>query len=241
MEKFELSSAPKVEDSFAKLDREISSCLTYSTGPAGMKGCLVNGMNSWDQELNKTYQALQSELASNPSAKTALTRSENEWIRFRDLEFKLIDRQYKNAPPETHPGVDVLANKLDIVETRTRELQAYRDNKVTSPGLSNPIDRKISTCLNAAADQTAQKICIGNGIEEWKSDLEHQSRLLARRFQPAYRPAQSQWARFRDAENEFIYRRFDGNEVPAQELAAHMTLLRDRAVQLSMRNSVRFK
>lgn len=243
MERMDFAATAKQQDSddFARIDREISTCLTYSTGPAGMKECLVNGMNSWDQELNKTYQALQNELANNPPAKAALTKSESEWIKFRDLEFKFIERQYKNAPQETHPGVDILANKLDLVETRTRELQAYREEKIASPGRSTPIDRKVGVCLRERTDEPGQKICIGNGLEDWKTELETQASSLPSRFRPVARPAQVQWMKYRDSENEFIAKRFQGSDTSNQELSAYMYVLRDRAVQLSLRNSIKFK
>ena len=198
-------------------------------------------MNSWDQELNKTYQALHKELSDNPEAKSALLKSETEWIKFRDLEYKLIDRAYKNAKPETDPGVDVLASKLDVVETRARELQFYRENKVNNPGRSTPIDRKVGACLEAHVDQPGQKLCIGDGIEDWKSDLASQATTLASKFRPASTAAQAQWSKFRDAENAFIASRYHDSETSSQELAAYMSVFRDRAVQLATRNSIRFK
>ncbi len=228
-------------EEFAKLDHDINACLTNSTGPAGMKECLSNGIASWDKELNKTYNSLLEELAGDRDAKRALRKSEREWEKFRDAEYHLIDRQYKNAPADTHPQVDVLADKLDLVETRARELNSIKEKSLPDTALTNPIDRKVGACLQKSANDAEKSVCISEGIEDWKAEFASQRALAPDRFKSAMKPSERHWARFHQAENEFISKRFPENQATAPELSAYLTLLRDRSMQLSRRNSVRFK
>lgn len=228
-------------EEFAKLDHDINACLTNSYGPAGMKACLSDGIKSWDKELNKTYNSLLEELADDRDAKRALRKSEREWIKFRDSEFQLIDRQYKKATAETHPQVDVLANKLDVIETRARELSSIKDRNLPATALTNPIDRKVGECLQKAPGDLERGICISNGIEDWKSEYASQLKLTPERFKPAMRASEKQWSKFHQAESEFISRRFPETQATPAELSAYLNLLRDRTIQLSTRNSVRFK
>ena len=57
-----------------------------------MVECTDKAYAAWDKELNKNYVELMQTLK--PGQKEALRLAELEWIKYRDLDFKLIDSIY---------------------------------------------------------------------------------------------------------------------------------------------------
>ncbi len=77
----------------------------------------------WDAELNLQYKNLMNSL--NPTQKQKLKTAQIEWIKFRDLEFDLIDTIYSDF--ETMGQQMSASDKMEVVKKRALELQSLNE------------------------------------------------------------------------------------------------------------------
>src|SRR5712671_3338996 len=80
------------EQSQHPIDRALEACIDKNGSTAGMVECTDKAYAAWNKELNKNYGDLMRTLK--PAQKEALRLAELEWIKYRDLDFKLIDALY---------------------------------------------------------------------------------------------------------------------------------------------------
>ena len=73
-----------------KIDSDLERCLSKDNSTAGQRSCISSARNSWDKELNKSYLSLSQKLSKN--GKSELLEAQRSWMKFRDSEFKLIDK-----------------------------------------------------------------------------------------------------------------------------------------------------
>lgn len=106
------------------IDLTTESCLATNDSTAGMLECFSRAEKEWDTELNRVYNALQSQLK--PAAQDALKQAQRTWITQRDQEFALI-----NAIHQQMDGtlwIAIMASKrADVVKARALVLQGYMD------------------------------------------------------------------------------------------------------------------
>src|ERR1700738_4413007 len=74
------------------IDKALKAWFDKNGSTAGMVECTDKGYAAWDQELNKNYGKLMRVLK--PSQREVLRLAQLEWIKYRDLDFKLIDSLY---------------------------------------------------------------------------------------------------------------------------------------------------
>lgn len=74
------------------IDKALEACTDKNGSTAGMVECTDKAYAAWDKELNKSYGDLMRTLK--PSQKETLRLAQLEWIKYRDLDFKLIDSVY---------------------------------------------------------------------------------------------------------------------------------------------------
>ncbi len=79
-----------------------------------------------DKELNKAYQLLRSKLPS-PQA-TDLKKSQQNWIKFRDAEFKLIKNNWTKKNFGSSAGISRGTYRCSIIENRITQLLHYAKN-----------------------------------------------------------------------------------------------------------------
>jgi uncharacterized protein YecT (DUF1311 family) len=82
------------------------------------------GMKLWDKELNRVYAELLKQLPKED--KSALKDSQQEWIKFRDRNLKLIQIAYGNAEGSMY-HVFAAHAALDVVKSRVLDLRGYLD------------------------------------------------------------------------------------------------------------------
>jgi uncharacterized protein YecT (DUF1311 family) len=89
-----------------------------------MVECTDKAYAAWDKELNKDYGELMRTLK--PSQKETLRLAQLEWIKFRDLDFKLIDSVYDTMQGTMYIPMRVDA-RMEVVKKRALELKGFLD------------------------------------------------------------------------------------------------------------------
>lgn len=89
-----------------------------------MVDCTDKAYAAWDQELNKSYGKLMRTLK--PSQKEALRLAQVEWLKYRDLDFKLIDSIYDPMQGTMYIPMRIDA-RMEVVKKRALELKSYLD------------------------------------------------------------------------------------------------------------------
>lgn len=106
-----------------KIDQDLEKCLSKDNSTAGQRNCINSAQKSWDKELNKTYISLSQKLSKN--GKNELVEAQRSWMKFRDSEFKLIDKYYFGVKKATLFYVIAENKKLEIVKERALQLKEY--------------------------------------------------------------------------------------------------------------------
>ncbi len=104
------------------IDEWLEKCIEKDSSTAGMINCSNKAYDMWDKELNKVYQELIKKLS--PEERKLLIESQRQWIRFRDAEFKFIDKfYYSEKATMFYPMAET--SKLQLLKNRVGVLQIY--------------------------------------------------------------------------------------------------------------------
>jgi uncharacterized protein YecT (DUF1311 family) len=106
------------------IDQALEACIDKNGSTAGMVACTDRAFAAWDKELNKNYGELMRTLKSSP--KETLRLAQLEWIKYRDLDFKLIDSVYDTMQGTMYIPMRVDA-RMEVVKKRALELKGYLD------------------------------------------------------------------------------------------------------------------
>src|SRR6266850_5815799 len=88
------------------IDKALEACIDKNGSTASMVQCTDKAYAAWDKELNQKYGELMRALK--PAQKEALRLAQLEWIKYRDLNFKLIDSIY-----DTMEGMMYMPMRID--------------------------------------------------------------------------------------------------------------------------------
>jgi uncharacterized protein YecT (DUF1311 family) len=106
------------------IDKALEACIDKNGSTAGMVVCTDKAYAAWDKELNKSYGELMRTLK--PSQKETLRLAQLEWIKYRDLDFKLIDSVYDTKQGTMYIPMRIDA-RMEVVKKRALELKGYLD------------------------------------------------------------------------------------------------------------------
>ena len=106
------------------IDQWFSSCTSKDNSTAGMRGCLAKAYDLWDKELNKNYGDLMKALPQD--GKAILKSAQQQWVRYKDAEFKLIDKT-EGRKSGTMWLVIADDHRVNIIKQRAIELSGYLD------------------------------------------------------------------------------------------------------------------
>jgi uncharacterized protein YecT (DUF1311 family) len=106
------------------IDKALEACIDKNGSTAGMVECTDKAYAAWDKELNKTYSELMRALK--PTQKEALRLAQLEWIKYRDLDFKLIDSLYDTMQGTMYIPMRIDA-RMEVIKKRALELKGYLD------------------------------------------------------------------------------------------------------------------
>mgnify|MGYP001772491557 CR=1 FL=1 len=105
------------------IDVWLEKCIEKDSSTAGMINCGVKAYDMWDKELNKVYQELMKKLS--PEERKLLRESQRQWLKFRDAEFKVIDKIYDF--PGGFYTTQRIGSKIRIIRERALRLKEYLD------------------------------------------------------------------------------------------------------------------
>jgi uncharacterized protein YecT (DUF1311 family) len=76
------------------IEAELSRCMETPEGMStqGMRHCIDQAKQAWDQELNRVWGDLMRELGA--PAKAQLRLAQRQWLAFRDAEYLALDSAY---------------------------------------------------------------------------------------------------------------------------------------------------
>lgn len=106
------------------IDKALEACIEKDGSTAGMIGCTDKAYVDWDRHLNKTYTDLMRRLK--PSQQAALKTAQLAWLRYRDSEFKLIDKVYDTLQGTMYLPMRI-AERLEVVKKRALGLRGYAE------------------------------------------------------------------------------------------------------------------
>ena len=112
------------EETKHPIDKALEACIDKNGSTAGMVECTDKAYAAWDKELNKNYGALMRALK--PKEKETLRLAQLEWIKYRDLDFKLIDSVYDMMQGTMYIPMRIDA-RMEIIKKRVLELKGYLD------------------------------------------------------------------------------------------------------------------
>ena len=106
------------------IDKALEGCIDKNGSTAGMVQCTDKAYAEWDKELNKNYGELMR--TRKPSQKEALRLAQLEWIKYRDLDFKLINALYDTMEGTMYIPMRIDA-RMEVVKKRALELKGFLD------------------------------------------------------------------------------------------------------------------
>lgn len=116
------SAFAKTEDIQARIEKKEQKAIDKDGSTAGMTDAAEQAYKDWDKELNRFYNALMSQLEAPEAA--ALKASQIQWLKFRDAEFKQIDKLYGTMDGTMYYPMRV-ESRVRIVRDRANELITY--------------------------------------------------------------------------------------------------------------------
>ena len=106
------------------IDKALEACIDKNGSTAGMVECTDKAYAAWDKELNKNYSELMRTLK--PKQKEALRLAELEWIKYRDLDFRLIASIYDTMDGTMYIPMRIDAH-MEVIKKRALQLKGFLD------------------------------------------------------------------------------------------------------------------
>jgi len=106
------------------IDNILNQCMAKDSSNANMVNCHYEAYELWDAELNKVYNQLKVRLR--PEQQKALKTAQLGWIKYRDLEFKLIGSVHGSLQGSMYTLIQA-AERMNIVRERALRLRSYTD------------------------------------------------------------------------------------------------------------------
>lgn len=85
--------------------------------------CIIQAQESWDKELNKSYNLLKTKLPKETFE--TLKESQKQWLLYRDKEYEFSSKYFSEIKQGTLWYAVSESLKRDLVKRRAIELEAY--------------------------------------------------------------------------------------------------------------------
>jgi len=115
---------PEVGSTPDPVEEKVKALRDKASSTPEMVEAETDGMKLWDQELNRVYGELLEKLPKEDRA--VLKESQQDWIKFRDRNLRLIQLAYGNAEGSIYQVYAARA-ALDVVRDRVLDLRGYLD------------------------------------------------------------------------------------------------------------------
>jgi uncharacterized protein YecT (DUF1311 family) len=144
------------------IDKALEACIDKNGSTAGMVECTDKAYAAWDKELNKNYGELMRALK--PKQKEALRLAQLEWIKYRDLEFKLIDSIYETLEGTMYIPMRIDA-RMEVIKKRAVELKDHLDltkdaGQLTSSGMVTVANIRPQKSTKGASAQPGLRLVL---------------------------------------------------------------------------------
>jgi uncharacterized protein YecT (DUF1311 family) len=106
------------------IDKALEACIDKNGSTAGMVECTDKAYAAWDKELNKNYVELMRILKA--GQKETLRLAELEWIKYRNLDFRLIDSVYDTMQGTMYIPMRIDA-RMEVIKKRALQLKGFLD------------------------------------------------------------------------------------------------------------------
>src|SRR5260221_6185046 len=106
------------------IDKALEACIDKNGSTAGMVQCTDKAYAAWDKELNQNYGELMRTLKV--TQKESLRLAQLEWIKYRDLDFKLIDALYDTMQGTMYIPMRIDA-RMEVIKKRALQLKGFLD------------------------------------------------------------------------------------------------------------------
>lgn len=104
------------------IDLALDECMSANPSNLGIRQCLVEANEKWDQELNRLYKALMNMCGEADGAK--LKAAQRAWLKYRDLEYAFIEAQFEGMEGSMYPNI-IITEKMAVLRHRVLELTTY--------------------------------------------------------------------------------------------------------------------
>lgn len=121
---FLLTNASFAQEPQHPIDKALEACIDKNGSTAGMVDCTDKAYAAWDRELNKHYNELMRSLK--PGQKESLRLAQVEWLKYRDLDFKLIDSVYDTMQGTMYIPMRI-DSRMEVVKKRALQLKGFLD------------------------------------------------------------------------------------------------------------------
>jgi uncharacterized protein YecT (DUF1311 family) len=105
-----------------RIDKQEENCLKKDSSTAGCVNCAEQTYKEWDRQLNIYYTELIELLE--PAQKAELKKSQLNWLKFRDGEFKQIESLFSTLEGTMYIPMQV-ESRVRIVRDRALQLISY--------------------------------------------------------------------------------------------------------------------
>ncbi|MCK5742899.1 MAG: DUF1311 domain-containing protein [Chlorobi bacterium] len=112
---------PQEAEEEHEIDTWLGKCLENNYSDYDMAICFQTAEEKWDKDLNVVYRKLIKNM--DKKEKSALKKSQREWVKWRDKEFKLLISIYDSGG--TMDGLMISSDRMSIVKARVIDLLKY--------------------------------------------------------------------------------------------------------------------
>lgn len=208
---------------FRKLNEEKDKCMDNS--------CLNSVLDGWSKELNSILKAIENDESVHPSTKRVLSKSQETWNQFIEMEEFLAVAPIKDRQPDPY------SHLIRSVQDRAIELtQLFSDEKPELPA-------KVTKCVDNAPTRIAADECYfeaGRDVLDdiWKLEMELLPRMTTPEGQISLLAAERTWRKHTSVHAWLVQHVADDGRMPAKHNAAVLRLYQNRLNQLkSLANS----
>jgi len=114
-----ISGGAAAED---QIDVKLGRCISKDWTTSGMMNCTGDAIDDWNERLNIILKQLKLHLTKDEYR--TLQVSQQNWIKFRDSEFKNIDKIYEGMEGTMYLPMRLSAH-LDLIKTRAKNLEYF--------------------------------------------------------------------------------------------------------------------
>jgi uncharacterized protein YecT (DUF1311 family) len=155
------------------IDSEEATCMERDSSTQGIVQCSNEAERKWDEELNRVYKSLQTQLDA--QGQKSLKHSQFQWIKHRDAEFQAFTDIYGSMDGSMWQTI-IASSRAELVKARVLALRNYLDifevNDIGAPmtslslGINSLCDESEKVIFSCQIKEKTLSICASQAIDE---------------------------------------------------------------------------